>query len=212
MFPGGPEPFCLFCAKKAEVLRQHFRAGEEKMSGLLPWCPSLGDTTVVFIHHVGRLIFEGLALSRIFCWFCRMLLGFILCFFQLIFLLYLAFIWQWETQGYKLCGITAFISTCDAEWRPHFSALMVAVFRLAILHPADVRCIILTDKSCSWDCSAPPSSARSLPQDYPVFTSILYCALLLLWFKIYHLSWPCKGFSLSPQIDLAGLLCLLKWK
>lgn len=136
------------------------------MSGLLPWCPSLGDTAVVFIHHVGRLICEGLALSRIFCRFCRMLLGFILCFLQLIFLLYLAFIWQSETQGYKLYGITVFISMCDAEWHPHFSALMVAIFRLAVLSPAQ-------DKSRYWDCSAPPSSARSLPQDCRVFISML---------------------------------------
>ena len=35
------------------------------MSVLFLWCPSLVDSTVLFIHHVGRLIFGGLALWRI---------------------------------------------------------------------------------------------------------------------------------------------------
>lgn len=156
----------LVLYQEGRGVKAALQSRREKISVLFLWCPSLVDTTVVFIHHVGRLIFEGLVLSRTFCQFCRMLFGFILCFFQLIFLLYLAFNWQSETQGYKFHGITVFLSMCDAEWHPHFSALMVAVFRLGVLCPAQNKLWY------SWGCFVPPSFTRSLPQDYPVF--VLY--------------------------------------
>lgn len=44
------------------------------------------------------------------------------------------------------------------------------------------------------------------------YFSTWYCALLLLWFKIYCPSLPCTCFSLSPQTNSAGPNCLLAWK
>lgn len=144
------------------------------MSVLFLWCPSLVDAVVLFIHHVGRLIFEGLALWRIFCRFCRMLFGFILCLFQLIFLLYLAFNWHSETPGYIRCGVGVFLSTPDAEWHPASPA--VAVFRLVVLCPA---LGILAKSRSSWGCLVLTRGGYSM-WDFRLHANPCSCQALLV--------------------------------